>query len=242
MNIVALSSGVLNQEGSAPLLNQYILGLIRSERPRICYVPTASHDSPESIVAFYEAYPASHFQPSHLTLFNRTVKDLRSFILAQDAVCVAGGNTANLLAIWRLHGLDSIMREAWEQGIVLYGASAGALCWFESGSTDSFGRDLSAIDNCLGFLPGSFCPHYDSEVRRRPTYHRFIAEGLADGWALEDGTALHYKGQELQRIITGRVGAKAYRVEKVDGEVRETAVEPEPLPGVSGNTAVAGPG
>ena len=127
MNIVALSSGVLSQEGSAPLLNQYILGPIGAERPKICYIPTASHDSPESIVAFYETYPASRFEPSHLTLFDRTVKDLRSFILAQNAICVAGGNTANMLAIWRLHGLDSILREALEQGIVLYGASAGAL-------------------------------------------------------------------------------------------------------------------
>lgn len=211
-------------------LNQYILGLIDVKRPRICYIPTASHDSAESIVAFYETYPASDFEPSHLTLFNRTVKDLRSFILRQHALCVAGGNTANLLAIWRLHGLDSILREGWEQGIVLYGASAGGLCWFQGGSTDSFGRDLSPIDNCLGFLPGSFCPHYDSEERRRPTYHRFIEEGLMDGWALDNGVALHYQGKELRRIVAGREGPRAYRVEKVNGEVRETAFEPELLP------------
>jgi len=229
MNIVALSSGVLKQEPPAALLNQYILGLTGASRPRICYIPTASHDSPESIVTFYETYPASRYEPSHLTLFTRTVKDMRSFILHQDAVCVAGGNTANLLAIWRLHGLDSIMRDAWEQGIVLYGASAGALCWFQGGSTDSFGPDLSAIDNCLGFLPGSFCPHYDSEERRRPTYHQFIAGSLVDGWALEDGVALHYEGRDLRRIVTGRPGPKAYRVENMNGDVRETMVEPELL-------------
>ncbi len=230
MHIVALSSGLLNGTPSAERLNEYILGLTSAARPKVCFIPTASRDSGDAIVSFYETYPASRYEPSHLGLFNRTIQDLRSFLLYQDVICVAGGNTANMLAIWRLHGVDSILREAWHQGTVLCGWSAGALCWFESGSTDSFGRGLASMDNCLGFLPGSFCPHYDSEERRRPTYHQFIAEGLLPaGWALDDGTALHYSGTHLQRIVSGQQGAHAYRVELVDGEVQETAVNPEPL-------------
>jgi peptidase E len=134
-----------------------------------------------------------------------------------------------MLAVWRLHGLDSILREAWQQGTILCGWSAGALCWFEGGSTDSFGRDLSVIDNCLGFLPGSYCPHYDSEECRRPTYHRFIAEGLPGGWASDDGAALPFEGRELRRVIGSREGARAYRVEKAGSRVQETPIDPERL-------------
>lgn len=230
MHIVALSSGMLAGTQQAGLLNKYILGLSNAATPKVCFIPTASHDSAESIVSFYETFPAGPFIPSHLTLFHRTVEDLRSFLLRADVICVAGGNTANMLAIWRLHGVDAILREAWQHGAILCGWSAGALCWFEAGSTDSFGLGLAALDNGLGFLPGSFCPHYDSEERRRPTYHRFIAEGLLPaGWACDDGTALHWEGTDLARIVSGRDGARVYRVEMVGGQVEERAIDPEPL-------------
>jgi dipeptidase E len=229
MKIVAMSSGTLTGELQGTLLNDFILGLARTSRPKVCFIPTATGDSADYVVAFYNSFRSGKCEPSHLMLFNRTIKDLRSFILDQDVICVAGGNTANMLAVWRTHGLDSILHQAWLNGIILCGWSAGALCWFESGSTDSFGHDLSAIDNCLGFLPGSFCPHYDSEDRRRSTYHRFIDEGLAGGWACEDGTALHFEGTELRRVVSSREGAKVYRVEKVDGEVRESRIDSEPL-------------
>lgn len=221
---------MLSGTPQAVRLNDYVLGLTSAERPKVCFIPTASHDSAETVVSFYDTFPAGRFTPSHLMLFHRTIEDLRSFLLNQDLICVAGGNTANMLAIWRLHGVDSILREAWEQGTVLCGWSAGALCWFDAGSTDSFGLGLSAMDNCLGFLPGSFCPHYDSEERRRPTYHRFIAEGiLPAGWACDDGTALHYAGTDLRRVVSARQEARAYRVEMTDGEVRETVVDPEAI-------------
>lgn len=230
MNIVAMSSGMLSGTAPAALLNDYILSLTNPERPRVCFIPTASHDSAEAVVTFYETFPADRFMPSHLTLFNRVIEDLRSFLLSQDIICVAGGNTANMLAIWRLHGVDAVLREAWQQGTVLCGWSAGALCWFDAGSTDSFGRGLAPMDDCLGFLPGSFCPHYDSEELRRPTYHRFIAEGLLPaGWACDDGTALHYEGTNLRRIVSARPGARVYRVEMIDGDVRETSVDTEPI-------------
>jgi peptidase E len=229
MHIVALSSGTLTGEPQSKRLNDYILSLTSTSRPKVCFIPTATGDSSDYVVDFYASFPARRCEPSHLLLFNRTIQDLRSFILSQDVLCVAGGNTANMLAIWRTHGLDSILREAWQQGTVLCGWSAGALCWFEGGSTDSFGRDLSAIANCLGFLPGSYCPHYDSEERRRGTYHQFIAEGLGGGWASEDGAALHFEGTQLRRVVSSREGARVYRVEKVDSEVEETPIDPEPL-------------
>lgn len=228
--IVAMSSGVFAAERPAQVLKEYLLALTDTPRPKVCYLPTASGDPAEAIVAFYSAFSAERCFPSHLGLFNRTVKDLRPFILSQDLIVVGGGNTANMLAIWRTQGLAGPLREAWQRGIVLCGWSAGGLCWFDSGSTDSFGRDLSPLDGCLGFLPGSFCPHYDTEERRRPTYHRFIAEGLLpSGWALDNDTALQFEGTTPRRIVASRLNAMVYRVEKVGDEARETPIEPELL-------------
>jgi peptidase E len=127
-----------------------------------------------------------------------------------------------MLAIWRLHGVDAILREAWEGGVVMAGLSAGSLCWFEAGSTDSFGPGLAPIEDGLGLLPGSHCPHYDGEALRRPSYQRLVAEGLSAGVAADDGAALHYVGTGLAEVVTSRPGAGAYRVERVDGQVVET--------------------
>ena len=138
-------------------------------------------------------------------------EDLRDLILSQDAICVSGGNTANMLAIWRTHGIDVLMREAWESGIVLWGASAGMICWYEAGVTDSFGPQLAGLD-CLGLLAGSACPHYDGEEQRRPRYRALVESGFPEGIAADDGVALHYAGLELSEIVTCRPGAAAYRV------------------------------
>jgi peptidase E len=143
---------------------------------------------------------------------------LRELALAQDVIFVTGGNTANALAIWRTHGFDEILREAWQAGVVLAGWSAGMICWFEHGVTDSFGPQLAAME-CLGFLPGSACPHYDSEELRRPVYAKLLAEGLPGGIAADDGVGLHYVGTELKEAVTSRAGASAYRVDS-DGEQR----------------------
>jgi dipeptidase E len=229
MHIVAMSSSTMGIEPRQVLLNQYICDLAGTTRPKVCFLATAVGDMADEIVNFYHTFTADRYEPSHLGLFNRTVEDLRSFILKQDIIYVAGGNTANLLAIWRTHGLDLMLREAWERDVVLCGNSAGGLCWFESGITDSFGASLTSIDNCLGFLSGSFCPHYDSEARRRPVYSRCVAEGLAAGWAIDDGIALHYEGTKLRHVLSAVQGARAFRLERVDGEVHETAVSPEPL-------------
>jgi peptidase E len=146
-----------------------------------------------------------------------------------DVIYVGGGNTKSMLALWREWGLDVILREAWQAGVILAGLSAGSICWFEAGVTDSIPGDLTVLP-CLGFLPGSNCPHYDGEAARRPAYQRFVAEGeIADGYAADDGVGLHYIGTGLERVISSRPEAKAYRVERHDGRVHETPITPEYL-------------
>ena len=180
--------------------------------PRVCFVPTASACPDAMLGSFYESF-AIRAQPSHV-LFNPWPReDLRQHILAQDAIYVAGGNTANMLAIWRVHRFDVLLREAWERGTLLCGWSAGMICWFEAGITDSFGPELAPIHDLLGFLPGSACPHYDGEERRRPVYRRLVDEGFPPGYAADDDAVLHFVGTELQGVISLREGAQAYRVE-----------------------------
>jgi dipeptidase E len=208
-HVVALGGGRLSEDRDA--LDEFVLGLAGRARPRICFLPTAAADSADYIVRFYEAF-RERAEPSHLELFGVPRRDIRDFLLAQDVVYVGGGNTANMLAIWRVHGVDAVLREAWERGIVLAGVSAGSICWFEAGVTDSFGEELAPL-RCLGFLPGSNCPHYDSEPQRRPTYRRLVDEGeLPPGLAAEDGVGLHFVGTELAEAVAGRPDARAFRV------------------------------
>ncbi len=206
----------LRPEDYDPRLNAFVLSLAQRERPRVCFVGTASGDAPEYVANFYRAFSGHHdCVPSDLGLFSRTVADLRSFVLSQDVVWVGGGNTASLLAVWRMHGLDLVLSEAWEAGVVLCGVSAGMNCWFEGSTTDSF--DLSrvaALEDGLALLPGSCCPHYDGEEQRRPLYRRLVAEGvLAPGYAADDAAALVFSGRELAEVVTTEPGSTAYRVE-----------------------------
>jgi dipeptidase E len=227
-HIVALGGGGFSMEAS-PVLDDYILGLARQDRPRICFVPTASGDNENYIVRFYRRFTQANCQPSHLELFHRKVEDLAAFARSQDIFYVGGGSVANLLAVWRLHGLDRALRDALGEGTVLAGVSAGSLCWFECGVTDSFGApELSPIE-CLGFVPGSNCPHYDGEAARRPAYTRLIRAGMPAGLAADDGVALHFLEGRLHRVVSSRAGARAYRVEIYGDDVREVAIEPEQL-------------
>src|SRR2546423_118841 len=215
-HIVALGGGGFTHDGD-PVLDDFVLGLAARERPRVCFLPTASGDSADYVVSFYEAF-RERAEPAHLELFGRPRLDVRDFLLAQDVVYVGGGNTANMLAIWGVHGVDGILREAWERGIVLAGMSAGSICWFEAGVTDSFGVELAPLE-CLGFLPGSNCPHYDSEERRRPTYRRLVESGeLPPGLAADDGVGLHFVDTELAEAVSARDGAGAFRVERGGGQ------------------------
>ncbi len=204
-------------------LRDFVLGLVGAERPKVLFVPTASADDDSYIVQFHEWFDAGA-AVTHLKTFPWPPVGLRELVLSQDAICVGGGNTANMLAIWRGHGIDVLMREAWERGVVLWGMSAGMICWFEHGVTDSYGPALDAVDG-LGFLPGSACPHYDGEELRRPRYRELVDAGLAEGLAADDGVGLHFVGAELAEVVSCRPGAAAYRVTRA-GEER---LEPRQL-------------
>jgi dipeptidase E len=220
-HIVGLGGGGDTAE-QTDRLYEYILGLSGKERPRALFIPTASAENAEYIVWFYERF-ASRAEATHLNTFPWPPKNVRDVILAQDVINVGGGNTANMLAIWKVHGIDTALREAWENGVVLCGASAGMICWFEAGLTDSFGPQLEGMD-CLGFLPGSACPHYDGEELRRPRYRALVDGGFPEGVAADDGVGIHFMGTEIAEVVTCRPGATAYRVTR-DGETRLDAKE-----------------
>ena len=215
-HIVGLGGGGDTPEQTQRLYD-YVLALVDKERPSLMYVPTAIGDHESGALTFYERF-ARRSQVTILNTFPWPPRDLRETILSQDAVCVSGGNTANMLAIWRVHGIDAVFREAWENGTVFWGASAGMIAWFEAGVTDSFGPQLEGMD-CLGWLPGSACPHYDGEERRRPRYRELVDGGFPEGIAADDGVAVHYVGTEIGEIVTCRPGTAAYRVTR-DGEER----------------------
>jgi len=215
--IVGLGGGGDTREQTRALF-AHVLSLTGKERPRVLHVPTAVGDNPGETLRFYEWF-AGLAEPLHANFFPWPPADLRELVLAQDAISVGGGNTVNLLAIWRAHGFDRIIREAWESGVVLFGASAGMICWFEASVTDSFGPQLAGFPDGLGFLAGSACPHYDGEALRRPRYRELVAGGFPEGIAADDGVGLHYVGTELRGVVTCRPGATAYRVTR-DGEQR----------------------
>jgi dipeptidase E len=215
-------------------LDALVLGLARDRRanarPRICFIGTATGDEPRVIGRFHAAFDR-HADATHLGLFDRDVVDIDAFLVDQDAIQVGGGNTASLLAVWRAHGVDAALRRAHDAGVVLAGRSAGSICWFESGTTDSFGPPLAAVHGGLGLIAGSHSPHYDGETDRRPMYHRLIADGeLSDGFAADDGAALVFDGAALVEAVSERDGAVAYRVELRDGIVIETALPTRRLP------------
>lgn len=198
--------------GGGGSFEPFLLSLAARSRPRICFLATATGDNPSAIVAFYERFGDLECVPTHLRLFGMPDEPAR-VVAEQDIVLVSGGNTANMLALWRLHGIDVALREAWERGAVLAGGSAGANCWFEASVTDSFGPQLAPLRDGLGLLAGSFCPHYDGEALRRPAYTRMVADAeVPAGIACDDGAAALYEGRELREVVATTDGASAYRV------------------------------
>lgn len=224
-HIVAMGGGGFSMEPGNPLLDDFILGLSRRRPARVCFVPTASADAPTYIVKFYRAF-AERCVPTDLTLWDSPslarqpaqTSDLAAFVAEQDVIYVGGGSTANLLVLWRRHGLDELLRDAWSRGAVLAGVSAGMLCWFKGGVTDSFGG-LEPLDDGLGLIDATACPHYDGDLDRRPAYHRAIAGGMQSGYAADDGAALHFCGSNLVEVVSSRPEAGAYRVEPGEGVV-----------------------
>ena len=200
-----------------PQLIDYVLSFATRKRPRVLFLPTASGDGAGYLLTFYQQLAGRDLELSHLALFDRTVDDVDGLIRAQDVVIVGGGNTANMLAIWRLHGVDRALRAAYEAGTVLTGWSAGCICWFEGGTTDSFTPELGGLRDGLALLKGSATPHYDSEERRPMVYAREIAAGLPPGIALDDGVAARYDDERLIEVVSGRPEGRAFRVDR-DGE------------------------
>jgi peptidase E len=209
--IVAMG-GLSWDDAERRLLEGYWLALTGAERPRVLVVPTAVADDAQTTLLLHTQL-SDCAEVSYLPFFPWPPTDLRELALRQDAIYVTGGNTANALAIWRVHGFDAILREAWEAGVVLTGWSAGMICWFEASVTDSFGPQLEGMRDGLGFLPGSACPHYDGEGKRRPVYTRLVRdEGFPPGLAADDCVALRFAGTELAEVVTARAGSSAYRV------------------------------
>ncbi|MFD6035146.1 Type 1 glutamine amidotransferase-like domain-containing protein [Streptomyces griseoincarnatus] len=218
MSRIALLGGGFSTDADG-VLDDWVLGHARASRPKVCFVPTASGDAPAYIEKFFDAFRARDCEPSVLPLFRRESSDtaLRDVLLAQDVVYVGGGNTANLLAVWRVHGVDRLLREAYAGGTLLCGISAGANCWAEGSHTDSYGP-LTHLPDGLGLLPGSVCPHYDCEPGRRSSYRAAVARGaLPAGWAVEDGAAGLFTDGRLTEAVTRSPGARLYRV-RADGE------------------------
>jgi dipeptidase E len=221
--VIALGGGGFLMEPDNPALDLYVLRQARTARPAVTFLGTASGDADSYLVRFYQALSGHDCRPTHLPLFRRTPK-LRDHLLHQDIIYVGGGNTKSMLGIWSEWGLPALLREAWQEGILLAGISAGAICWFQHGLTDSWAEKLAVLE-CLGFLEGSCCPHYDGEPQRRPAYHDFLLKGeILPGVAIDDGAAIHFVEGEVHRVVASRPKARAYRV-----NVREGAVQEEPL-------------
>ena len=199
-----------------PQLIDHVLAFAKRTRPKVLFLPTASGDG-ELYISMFRMGLAGRGDLEVLRLFDRTIDDVDGLIRDQDVVVVGGGNTANMLAIWRLHGVDRALRAAYDAGTVMTGWSAGALCWFEGGTTDSFTPELSGLRDGLAFLKGSVSPHYDSEERRPRVYAREIAAGLPPGIALDDGVAASYENESLVEVVSGRDGGRAFMVDR-DGE------------------------
>jgi len=222
--IIAIGGAALTPDLDNLLLIRYFLQQTGKRKPKVCFIGTAHGDAEAGRLRFYAGMSQFSCTPTHLPLFARTPRDLASFVLEQDAIFVGGGNTRSMLAVWRDWGLDTHLRTAWQRGIVFSGWSAGSICWFEQGITDSIAGPLTALD-CLGFLPGSNCPHYDSEPLRRPTYHRLIASGrIAEGYAADDGVALHFIDGRLVHTVSNRPRARGWRLSRTGKRTVERAL------------------
>jgi dipeptidase E len=226
--IVALGGGGFSMERGNHLLDDYVLSLTGASRPRVCFLPTASGDADHYVVRFYRRFSAD-CEASHISLFRRdqggsgVEEDLEQHILAQDVIYVGGGNVVSMLGVWRAHGLDGILTEAWHRGIVMCGPSAGSLCWFDEALSAFHGAPRRVQG--LGLLPYSNCVHYDAEPARRAEYHRFVGDGMHPGFAADDGVALHFTGTSLRRVVSSRPAGRAYRVEAVEEDVIEVPLE-----------------
>jgi peptidase E len=222
--IFAMGGGGFLMEPENSLLDRFFFNLTGKAHPKVCFVSTAGGDAEAYIQKFYTAMQGRPCEPSHLSLFKAPMGSLRDYVFSKDLIYVGGGNTRNLLVLWKEWGLDRILREAYDAGIVMGGVSAGSMCWFDQGITDSIPGRLTAI-HCLGVLKGSNCVHYDGEVERRGAYQSHIADGMQPGYACDDGVAGYFVNEQLVEFVSSRPNVKAYRVERAGDQVRETILE-----------------
>ena len=221
--IIAMGGGGFSMEPDNPALDLYILAQTRKRTPSVCFLATATGDADGYVERFYTAFKAHRCRPSHVPLFRRT-PDLKQALLTQDVIYVGGGNTKSMLAVWRDWDIPRLLRRAWQNGTVLAGISAGGICWFRMGVTDSWGKGLAGMP-CLGLLPGTCCPHYDGEPERRPALHRLVKSGaVPTALALDDGAAAHFVERKLSRIVSSRPEALGYEVRRKGSLVVETAL------------------
>lgn len=219
--IIAMSSGGFSMQPANPILDYYVLNQSDKTNPKLCFLPTASGDDESYILKFYSFFSSLNCVPSYLSLFNPPTSDLEDFIMNKDIIYVGGGNTKNLLALWKEWNLHNILKKAYDSGIILAGLSAGAICWFEEGVTDSIPGELTKLE-CLGYLKGSSCPHYDYDKKRRPAFHRLLnSKEIQNGIAIDDGVALHYINDELYKVISSSYKSKAYKVTSDGDEIKE---------------------
>jgi len=209
---------------------RYMATLTGKPRPRLCYLPTASADRADGIITWYRTCAPLSVEPFVQESFISSYRQTKGFdevLLSMDGIVASGGNTLNQQAIWKAQGIDAILKQAWDRGIVLGGASAGSLCWFEEGTTDSRPKELSTVKG-LGFLRGSHCPHYDREAQRRPVYQKLIGSGeMKPGYACDNDAGIYFEDNDVKRVVSTRPEAKVYYVSVVDGKVAEKVLEPE---------------
>jgi dipeptidase E len=219
-HIVAFGGGGFSMEAGNPLLDDYVLDLVGEPRPRVCFLPSASGDADHYIVRFYRNF-GPRAETTHVSLFRRDhdARELRELLLGQDLIYVGGGSVVSLLGVWRAHGIDAVLRDAWEAGVVLCGVSAGSLCWFAEGISAFHGAPRRFEG--LGLLPWSNAVHYDADRRRGDAYRRHLADGMRPGYAACDGTALHFIGERLHRAVSSRPGARAFRMGMCGGQVKK---------------------
>ena len=223
-NIVAIGGGGFGRITKEKKIERYILSLANKDRPNICFIPTATGDNDAYKVNYYDVFTKFNCNPTHIDFFKRTM-DLSSHISKQDIIFVGGGNTKSMLAVWRDWGLDNILQEAYNSGVVMSGVSAGAICWFEKGITDSWAHDLAVMD-CLAFVNGICCPHYDEEPARRPFVERVLKNGVIDQClSIEGNCALHLKNDKPYRAINFGQNKNSYNATYVDGKVLENPFE-----------------
>lgn len=226
--IIALGGGGFSDQPDNPMLDEYILLQANKAKPKILFLPTAGGDHEDYIAKFYTAYKKLNCKPSHLALTKKTIpyKKLEQLVLSQDVIFVGGGSPRFLMQVWRKCGMDRIIKKAWKEGVVLSGMSAGAICWYEDGFKNPK-DDVFRRISCLGFLEGSFCPHYDKRGELRTAYRKMIASNeINAGYGVQDGVALHYIGTELKYIVSSEPNAKAYHVKKAGFRVTEKELKP----------------